>query len=279
MRARLVAVLGLVASACVPASEPAEPAGAIGFVTEPTAASLGEPFTTDDGWTVRIELLVMQLHVSASTSTSYSGGSNYSGDYAEYRFAASERTELYGRGLKVGPATATVTLGGGYVGDDYEDYDTEERMEILGVPPEASARFRRTAETNGDGSTYSSYSGPSVLVVARGEKAGRTVTVDFTMAASSYSLSGQPSVTGDVRADALTVAPLVVRGEALFVDETLGQLLFAPFADADADDDGVTTGPELAATTTFTLGGQTRPPTPGLVDRLYQRAAGLLVTR
>lgn len=279
MRAFAALVASCAVCACVPASEPAEPAGAIGFVTEPTAASMGEPFTTDDGWSVRIEMLVMQLHVSASTSSvGGEDGSRYSGDYAEYRFSASERVELYGRGLNVGPATATAILGGGYVGEDAEDYESEDRLEIVGVPPEASARFRRPAEAGVQGMTYAYY-GPSLLVVARGQKAGRTVTVDFTISATSYSSGGEPTTSGDVRADALTVAPLAVVGETLFVDEARGQLLFEPFADADQDGDGVTTGAELGATTTFTLGGRTTPPTPGLVDRLYERAGRLLVAR
>ena len=272
----LVLVASCAASACVPASEPAEPAGAIGFVTVPTAASQGEPFATDDGWTVRIETLVLQLHVSASTSSSGQGGGRYSGDYADYRFAANQRVELYGRGLNVGPATATANLGGGYVGDSYQDYGSEDRIEILGVPPEASARFRGLAEVNEVGGTP--YYGPSVLMVARGQKAGRTLTVDFTMAASNYTGGGgERSTAGVVHEDALTVAPLAVMGEALFVDEARGQLLFEPFADADQDRDGVTTGAELGATTTLALGPIRKPL--GLVDRLLQRADRLLVAR
>jgi hypothetical protein len=271
-------MLTLVASAsCVPASEPADPAGAIGFVTEPTAATQGAPFLTDDGWTVRIEVLAVQLHVSASTSGGEGFTGGYSGDYAEYRFGASERTEIFGRGLDVGPASATVSLGGGYVGDDFGGDD---RVETLGLAPEIVARFRRPTEVTRAALSYPTYSaGPSVVFVARAERAGRVVRVDFTIDASSYTTSGQPTITGDVRADAVTLAPLVVAGEALFTDDSSGRLAFDDFAAADGDGDGIVTGADVSATSTLRLGGSTTPPRQGLADELYERAGRLLVLR
>lgn len=272
----LASVLASVGSAsCVPASEPAEPAGAIGFTTEPTGASLGQPFETDDGWAVRIETLALQLNVTASTSPGdgFSGG--YSGDYAEYRLASNQRADLFARALHAGPATVTVSLGGSYVSDDYSGDDDAEN---IGLPPDVVARFLRAPDA-APATPYRTGSGPSVLLVARAEKAGRTVMVDFTMTASSYIEGGQPTVTGDVRANALTATALLVVGEALFQDTSTGQLVFDDFAAADANGDGIVTGAELGATSTLTLGGLESPRVNGLLDNLYKRAGRVLVLR
>jgi hypothetical protein len=272
-RATAVAALfALVAASCVPASDPAEPAGAIGFVTEPTAASLGQPFHTADGWTVRIELLALQVNVNASSSESRIGRGG-SGDFAEYRIASNLRAEIFARGLAVGPATVNVSLSGSYVGDGY---DSEDRAENIGLPPEIVARFGRPADAE-LASPYPVYSGPSLVLVARGEKSGRVVVVDFTLGAASY--DERATAAGEVRPDALTVASLSVVGEALFRDEAEGPLVFDEFASADADGNGLVTGAEIVATARLSLGGIRAGEVAGLLEKLHERAVRLLAVR
>jgi hypothetical protein len=210
--------------------------------------------------------------VRASSSDSRVGRGG-SGDFAEYRFASNVRAEIFARGLAVGPATAHVSLGGSYVGDDY---DSENRAENIGLPPEVVARFGRVADAELP-SPYPVYSGPSLLLVARGERAGRVVVVDFTLGAASY--DERATAVGEVHPDALTVASLSVVGEPLFGDTTGGPLAFDEFASADADGSGVVTGAEIVATARLTLGGLGGGEVAGLFEKLHERAARVLVVR
>lgn len=258
--ARSLASLGLLAAvgfaaSCVPASEPAEPAGALGFVTEPSAASLGQPFETSDGWTVRVEMLALQIEVSGSTS---GDGFGYSGDSMQYLLRSSDRAELFARGLLVGTASARATLYGRYISDVFEEEDS---IENLGLPPEVVRRFL-TAPEVARPSRYPTFNGPSLLLVARGEKAGRVVTLDFTLDASDYRSRDQALTIGQVVADSLTTARLLVAAEVMFVESKSGRSVFDDLVAADADADRIVTGAELNAA--------------GFVEELNARARGML---
>src|SRR5262249_42470613 len=57
-------VLALALTACVPAAEEdVDPKGAVGVATKPSPATAGEPFATDDGWTVRIRTVAVQAYI------------------------------------------------------------------------------------------------------------------------------------------------------------------------------------------------------------------------
>lgn len=257
------ALFALIApSACVPASEPAEPAGAFGFTTEPTPATRGEPFVTTDGWTIRIETLALQLQVTAtsrapSREDGFGSASGYG--YDEYRLLASQPAQVYSRALRVGPAEGGVSLSSGYVSGDGKVYD--EDTENIGMSPELIARFRRSADAAYDYGG-SSVAGPSLVLVARAERAGRVVVVDFGLAASvSTFLEGNsrfpgeqpPRATAVVQQNALVTLPLIIAAEALFVDGqrpddpagTPAKLVFDDFAALDEDGDGRVSGAEI----------------------------------
>jgi hypothetical protein len=243
-RALLVATLAC--ASCVPASEELPPAGAFGFHTEPSAASRGEPFATSDGWTIRIEKIAMQVNVSVS-STGDSRGRYYGGS-STFLFDATRVVEVYARAVAVGPATGNVNLTGSYLGDGRrpeDDEDEDERTEVIGLSPEARARFRAPADAHMSSGSYGSYSGPSLLLAVRAEKAGRVVAFDLTLGV--YSGYTERNASGEVREDALVTVPMGIVGEAFFFDEKTQDLRFEAFAASDADHDGIVTGPELGA--------------------------------
>jgi len=231
----------LVCAACVPASEAAPPAGAFGFVTEPSPATRGEPFVTRDGWTVRIERLALQVSVMAfpvDDRDYYRYGSSDT-----YRFDASKSVTVFARAVPTGPATGTMRLTGYY---GYGRNSDDERTEILGLPPEVNARFGVAADARQYSGDYVSYAGPSALLVVRAENAGRVIVVDLTLALSSY-YSEQEHLGREVVADALVTVPASIVAETLFMDESSRDLRFDDFAAADANGDGRVSGQELSA--------------------------------
>jgi hypothetical protein len=261
--AGLVAVSGIGAASCVPASEAAKPAGAFGFHTEPTPASRGAPFETDDGWTVHVELLALQLQINATSSRAQLQES-FSGDSVQYRLRASERADLFGRGLDVGIADASVSFGRTYIGNGS---DEEDSIENIGLSSEEIVRFRAPAEAAPTYS-YRANAGPSIVLVARGERAGRIVRIDLTMEPSS---SLYVEASGEVQANALTTASLVVAAEALFTSTTGGKLVFDDLAAIDANHDGVVTGAELGATARANTESRL-----GLYDEISARSVRML---
>jgi hypothetical protein len=240
----VLGVATLACVACVPASEPLPPAGAFGFVTEPSPATRGEPFVTSDGWTVRVETLVLQIDVSATPQDTRRSSRRSE----TYRIDASQSAEVFARSLPVGPARGTIGLASNYIGDG--SYRYEDRTEVLGVSPEVNARFQVPA----DGSSYStgtyrSTNGPSLLLVARAAKEGHVVQVDLAL-----EIDGQDSgaSAGEVVANGFTAAHVHVFAEALFTDASTGMLRFDDLAAVDDDHDGRITGQELVSTGTST---------------------------
>jgi hypothetical protein len=248
LRIALVVAALATGAACVPASEPAPPAGALGFATEPSPATRGEPLVTADGWTVHVERLVLQVSVSAQPTNSSNGNDYYRhGGYGEYRFDASQSAQLYARALDVGPASGHVMLSSTYIDSSPSSHDDDD-MANIGVDDATIARFRRTADVNQY--PYQQYAAaPSMLLVVRAENGAKIVTMDLTLAISGYSSDNAQQVVGDVRENALTAAPTTVTVESLFTDERTGLLQFDAFANADTNRDGTIDGAELGQAT------------------------------
>jgi hypothetical protein len=249
------AILALVPAACVPATDESAPRGAVGLVTHPSAATFGEPFVTSDGWTVHVETLAIQAFFVAVPNDGKEGG--FGGTYI---FRASDEQQFVVPGIPAGRAKATLTLTRRLItpGDDPGLADPPA---LHGVEPALDARFGRAGDgdifldvppgvvglpgeadagadsTKNGGSTNL---GPSLVLVARGEKAGRTVRLDvsFDGVASAH------DQFVDVKADALTNTRLLVRAEALFTRED-GFLTFDDVARADLDGDGNISAAEL----------------------------------
>lgn len=274
---------GLGSASCVPASEPLPEAGALGFAADPSPATRGEPFLTSDGWTVRVEALVLQVTVSVqpvSDSFSTHGG------YDQYRFDATRSAELFARGVDVGLAAGSLSLNGSYVDPSYGDVD--DGLENLGIEDAVVARFRRPAEVT-QNQEYASNSGPSMLLAVRAEKNGRVVTLDLTIALpSNTSADERHRIVGEVRADELTSVSMSVAAESLFIDEANGGGIgFDDFALADVNGNGVISGPELASaqSTCWTCPQEQEPETvpvlqPGsLFLVLLERSKNLFVMR
>ncbi len=266
---------------CVPASEPAKPAGAIGFRTEPTAASLGEPFVTDDGWTVRVESFALQLRVSGSSvETTESRGYTSDSDSAEYRIASTARAELFARALPVGVARFSVSLQGSYFYSDSETSDST-RIESFGLSPAVAARFRTPADAAPvvwqSPVTY----GPSLVLAVRAVKGELRERFDLSLLTFSLTSEAGASLeaSGEVRADALTTVPLTVAAEALFRDVRTGRLSFDDVASVDTDRNGTITGDELNATATPSRIGSSKPREPGLLETLVERSSRILSLR
>jgi hypothetical protein len=260
---RAIIAAALACASCVPASEALPPAGAFGFHTEPSPASRGEPFVTSDGWTIRIEKIAVQVNVSVSSENNSSG--RYYGGSSTFLFDATQVVDVYARAVAVGPATGNVNLTGSYLGDGRrpeDDEDEDERTEVIGLSPEARARFRAPADAHQSSGSYGSYSGPSMLLAVRAEKAGRVVAFDLTLGV--HSGYAESKATGEVRKDALVTVPMGIVAEAFFFDDKTRDLRFDGFAAADADQDGIVTGPELGSV---------------LFQQVSSRGAAILVPR
>lgn len=252
MRRILFAAIAL--AACVPASEPAKPAGAAGFATRPSAASRGEPYLTSDGWTLRFEHVAFAVEINSVASV-------------DYAFEAHDPVELWVPGLPTGPVSISLPYTGPFGGLGSDAID-------LVRDPLTAARLHPSEEDSRDGA-------PNVVLVAEGTKAGRTVRLD--LAISGTNTGPVPGTTVEVKADALTLAPLDVRIEELFVLPTGAggstAPAFEPFAAADRNGDGIVDVDELRAATVACSGSDACDETYGtnLLSALLYRAGFVLV--
>lgn len=285
--ARLASLGAVIAiAACVPASDAFPPTGAGGFATQPSPATRGEPFVTEDGWTLRIEKVVLSCWINTSPpSGSYDGRRYGSGGWL---FDASKPVALYAPEVSVGPAIVDLSLRGNYV---YVGRDnTRESRRIIGVAPEVVERSNAPPDEGfedayfGDDLRFPAGDGPSVLLAVHAERAGRVERMDVALGITSYSfLNGRFSV--DIVEDTVVTRPLGVRIEELFRDGK-GRLAFDELAAADTDGDGTITIAELKAATTTCRCPITAPahptgprPVPDLVDLLELNAAKVLSPR
>lgn len=231
---------------CVPPTEELAPAGAAGFVTEPSPASRGEPIVTEDGWLLRFEELAIQAAVSASSADDGSS-TTYATSLDVFRWNARDRVEIYTRALAVGRWYPRAYLFGAFI--DLDD-DDEGRIVDLGVDDTLRRRFAVRL----DDSIFGGFmAGPMVVVRLRASRGDQAIVLDTALSTEMYDglRDAREAPPVDVHADSLSSAPLAVRAERLFHDtERDGQhLRFARFAAADADGDGLLTIAELDATT------------------------------
>ncbi len=257
----------LTVASCVPASEAAPPAGALGFVAEPSPATRGEPFVTSDGWTIRIEQFVLQVRVS--TSSKERGAKRPQTDSSEtYRFDARKTTGLFARATPAGLASATLRLDGTYI-DSGKTYDAD--TEVLGVSPEVNARFR--VRSDAPRSDYAWPYGPTMFLTLRAKRADRVVIIDLALLLDGGT-DPFDAPERNVVADTLVTMPIAIAAEALFVEDETRDLRFDDFAAADVNDDGILTGPELGAAVCRSCEGRQR-----LNDKVRGRGFSVFVTK
>lgn len=235
----LGAAVPLLMSSCIPAGEDSRPRGAVGFTVSPSAVTLGTPFETRDGYTIRVERFVVQLGLDPGGAIS---------DYRDTLFAATGPLDIFGRAIPEGDASIFLDLGSG---DSF-------RKDLVGVTTLELARFDEEAGSTGDAGARRNARLPSILVVARVEGKGRKYLLDATVV-RALGFMGPKRTDIVVRRNALTLIPAGLHAEALF---SVGGTSFSPakgvtpeaafgsfrsFADADTDGDGVLTSRELGA--------------------------------
>lgn len=236
-RAALVSLALVALGACVPASEPLPAAGAAGFETAPSPETQGAPFTTADGWTIRIEKFFAQVSVSASPLSRGYGNSE------SYVFDARKPAQLFARALPVGTAQVNIQMYGRYLDNDDDDDDFG-RVARINVDEETDRRFERLPD-EGQDSQYTP--GPSVILALRAEKDGRVLAIDMAI---NVNASSVPFAYGygtpiEVREDQLATVPKPIRVESAFPT-------FDALADSDRDGDGRITAAEMRATQALT---------------------------
>lgn len=284
MRSPFVIAGAFTLFACVPASEKLPAAGALGFVTEPTPVTQGEPFVTSDGWTIRIHELTLRTSFDVYSTSDEDGGGLAIMASDRFRFDARRKAEFFTPGIKTGPGYATLSLEGSYIrGRDFRPNESSDPMR---------ARFRTAADIYSN-CILDPSTGPSVQVAVGAWKDGRTITFDLTLSTirpmsfpsgagvgGGSGVAGVPLLEGGVDGgtldwgtledagfadagaatsilppvlgfqrtiveDALVTAPIVITAERLFVDEHTGALAFDEFAAADADHDGILSSAEI----------------------------------
>lgn len=244
---RMVSALALasVVFACVPASEKHPPAGAGGFVIEPSPGARGEPFTTRDGWTITIDKLVVRARVSVNPTVSNNG--TYTQERNEaHLFDGSKQAQIFTPGVDVGDARISAALDSRSIffgpGSDYK-----EDLDIVNVGSEDVARFEQAADQGlQGGSGYFYGSGPSVLLELHATKAPRTLSLRAAISTGYGSFDDRGAgVVIPIREDDVSYAQLDVRPEAVFDGSLFGFVPFEALLGADANGDGVVTGEEL----------------------------------
>jgi len=260
------AVLALALVSCVPAEDESDPRGALGITTVPSPGSRGEPFVTADGWTVRVEELVIlaEIRAEALDPKSVDGFQSLeSSSQGPYLFKASRSESFFAPGLPAGRGRVSLAFQTLLVDHRYAAIVAAQTIpEARGVEPALSDRFLRPADFGGpfDEMPGTTAFGPGLLLVARATKGTRSVEIDF-------SLSGAvtPDIPLEVRANALNDVRVKAVAENLFS----GMLAFEPIpcaggraelpgsrpstvepvfddlARADADGDGIVSVPEL----------------------------------
>lgn len=213
------AVLALALSSCVPAGEESDPRGALGITTVPSPGSRGEPFVTADGWTVHVEQLVVLAEIRAqatdpaSTDDFQSLDSSYQGPYL---FKASSSESFVAPGLPVGKGRVGLGFQTLLVDPRYPTPEAAGMMrETRGVEPSLVDRFFQPADFGGpfDDMPDMTLFGPSILLVARAERAQRNIRIDFTFRGAN---TLTPEIPLEIRANALNDVSVKAVAENLF---------------------------------------------------------------
>ena len=199
--------------------------------TEPSAASIGEAFTTSDGWSITVETFALQVAVSAQPADESLG--TLGGGYI--LFNGKRQEDLVVVGVPHGPALGLISLiwssrhrDGTYLADDNRD-----------LPPDIVERF--VQQPSGDFDSDPSFViGPSLIVVAHAQKGARSVLFDVALRGDL-----DPHVVPVVIvANALTPAIVPLAVEALFTNAE-GAIVFDDIAAAAKNEDGVLAPEEL----------------------------------
>lgn len=269
-KTRVVSALALasVVFACVPASEKHPPAGAGGFVIEPSPGARGEPFTTRDGWTITIDKLMVRARVSVYPTVSNNGTFTQERNEA-HLFDGTKQAQVFTPGVDVGDARISASLDSRSIyyglGTDYK-----EDLDVVNVGPEDVARFDQAADQglqSGSGFVYGS--GPSVLLELRATKAERTFSLRAAISTGYGSFDDRgDGVTITIREDDVSYAQLDVRPEAVFDGSLFGFVPFETLLGADANGDGLVTGEELRLAAPPTTPAANRGGTETLLDAL-----------
>jgi hypothetical protein len=239
----------LLLAGCVPPIDEPNPAGAAGFVTEPSPASRGEPFTTDDGWTLRFDELVLLATPGATPNADLDlENEPFMSGWDPVRWNARDRVQLFARGLRVGPWRVYALLQNA----EPPHHGEMRFVADQGVDPALARRFLEPTGPIADLSFRSFESYPAAIIVLQATKGGRSVRLDLGLSRGRPSSRILDSFSGpviEVKANALALEPIMVSAERLFRDEDDDRLEFEPFAAADAsgNGDGNITRDELEA--------------------------------
>jgi hypothetical protein len=235
--------------ACVPATDDLAPRGALGATITPSAATRGEAFMTEDGFTVTIVRTVAYLEIDVpyeGNSGSFTLPTPGDGEFvlADLRLPLT----LVLRATPPGPRSATCSLSrmSSYLFTDSSYSDSVRGRE----------QFLRELKRNGTedvdvaallvGAGKSSWSGFVRLRAVRGDE---TWTLDLPLL-NQITGSTSIKVEANVEKNALREVPLIARMENIFrrVGDDLkaeGAPRFSAFAAADTDGDRVVTIGEL----------------------------------
>jgi hypothetical protein len=239
-RGPIAVVAAALLAACVPETEEVDPRGGVGIVTEPSPATRGESFVTADGWTVRIELFVLQAFLFA-----YNADGGEATSAAFHLFRASDPQHFILRALSVGRTSAGLNPMTQSVGPYF--FDGSQKGDGA-LDAAIVARFNRIADDIPPGLALEagstefelSETGPAMLLIAQGEKEGRVVRLDLALGETGASSSSGPGANAtdavSVVANALVDMRVRISAEAFFNEE--GTLVFEDIVKADADQDG-----------------------------------------
>jgi hypothetical protein len=249
--AHLVAPLAALAlTGCVPDAEETAPRGALGAVFSPSAATRGEPFVTEDGFTLTIERSVayvaigpqQQFYNGNGNGTDYESLGQGDSVFSDFRLPLT----LVLRAAGPGPRTATCSLSSfSSFGSDYDDGESYQR------------RFLRDLKRNGTEdldlpklvkSVKYGYTG---FIRVRAVRGTEVWTMDQPI--STFN-SIQRNVQGTVEKNKLHTVAVTVHAENVFFKVTAaavteGNARFAPFVAADLNRDHVISPEELELAT------------------------------
>jgi hypothetical protein len=242
----LLALLALLALRCVPDGAPVEPRGAIGITTDPSPATRGEPFTTQDGFKVTIRRLIVFAMFNAVPPNARG---SIDGEVAERLFLwnasnprRAEEKILILRAIPVGDRSLRYNLQG----RGKFIIEGAERSFYLNVDVDKATedRFRQPPEGIED-IALDPESPPmqtGMLLTARLENEKNQTTIDLDMTLLGQGERNTQQIV-NVAASALTPATWKIFAERFFAEG--GQ----DIANADTNHDGRVTGQELRAAT------------------------------